>query len=355
MPGLILHPDVQFAGPADIEEGVYGDAFRLWASRSDSLAAIPATVWQQALALVCYHEVEVDQAMLERLPNCRVVVRAGVGFDNIDLDAAGRMGIAVCNTPDYGTMDVADHAIALTLALLRGVTAYDRRLHEDPVGGWDFAVPATVRRLSTQTFGVVGLGRIGTATALRAKALGMRVLFHDPYRPTGTELALGLERAASLEELLGSADIVSLHTPLTQETRHLISKPAFAAMKPEAVLVNTARGGIVDLLALLDALTSGRLGAAALDVLESEPLGADHPLMQAWRRPGSPLRDRLVVTPHAAFYSPSSLADLRRKSALTAAAYLRQGCSRDCINADRLDPAKARTRAGKDATMRKDQ
>ncbi|WP_191058098.1 C-terminal binding protein [Geminicoccus harenae] len=344
MPRLILHPDVQFDGPADLEAAVYGNRFAIHASRSADLNAIPAEVWRAAEGLVCYHEITVDETVLDRMPACRVVVRAGVGFDNIDLDAAGRRGIAVCNTPDYGTTDVADHAIALTLAVLRGVVAYNDLLQADPVAGWDFSKVPTVRRLSTQTFGVVGLGRIGTATALRAKALGMRVRFFDPYRPTGSELALGIERAGSLEDLLGSANVVSLHTPLTTETRHLISTAALAAMKPDAVLVNTARGGVVDLLALYAALAEGRLGAAALDVLETEPLPADHPLLQAWRAPGSPLRHRLIVTPHAAFYSPSSLIDLRQKSAATAAGYLQDGHSRDCVNADRLDLARAAAR-----------
>jgi phosphoglycerate dehydrogenase-like enzyme len=285
--------------------------------------------------------------MLDRMPSCRVVVRAGVGFDNIDLKAAGERGIAVCNTPDYGTMDVADHAIALTLAFLRGITMYNAAILDDPVGGWRFDAVPTIRRLSTQTFGVIGLGRIGTATALRAKALGMRVIFFDPYRPTGTELALGLERVATLQDLLQQSDVVSIHTPLTAETRHLISTAALAAMKPQAILVSTARGPVIDLAALLPALAEGRIAGAALDVLEVEPLPADHPLMRAWRAPGSPIRDKLVLTPHAAFYSPSSLVDLRRKSAATAAEYLREGRSRDCVNLDMIDKAKAAARARK--------
>lgn len=345
MAELILHPDVQFDGPADIEAAVYGDGFQVHASPSRDLSGIPETVWRRAAGLVCYHEVTVTAGMLDRMPNCRVVVRAGVGFDNIDLAAAGARGIGVCNTPDYGTTDVADHAIALTLAFLRGVTMYDNQVFADPVAGWRFDTVPTIRRLSTQVFGVVGLGRIGTATALRAKALGMRVLFFDPYRPTGTELALGLERVATLEALLAQADVVSLHTPLTSETRHLISTAALAAMKPQAILVNTARGGVVDLDALTPALLEGRIAGAALDVLEIEPIPAEHPLMRAWRAPGSAMRHRLVVTPHAAFYSPSSLVDLRRKSAQTAAQYLREGQSRDCVNRDLIDRDKAAAKA----------
>ena len=345
MAELVLHPDVQFAGPADIETAAYGADFRVHASQSRDLSQIADDVWARAAGLVCYHEVTVTADLLDRMPRCRVVVRAGVGFDNIDLAAAGARGIAVCNTPDYGTTDVADHAIALTLAFLRGIPIYDRAIFDDPVAGWRFDTVPTIRRLSTQVFGVIGLGRIGTATALRAKALGMRVIFFDPYRPTGTELALGLERAASLEALLAISDVVSLHTPLTSETRHMISTAAIKAMKPEAILVNTARGGVVDLAALAPALIDGRIAGAALDVLEIEPLPAEHPLMQAWRAPGSPIRHKLVLTPHAAFYSPSSLVDLRRKSAETAAFYLREGWSRDCVNRELVDRERSAARA----------
>lgn len=337
MTAFILHPDLQSPLPADIEAGVYGDAFGVRAYLPAQTATIPDDVWAGASALVCYHEVTVDAALLDRLPTCRVVVRAGVGFDNIDREAAGARGIAVCNTPDYGTMDVADHAIALMYAHLRGITSFNRAVYDDPKAGWLFDAAPHVRRLSTQVFGVVGLGRIGTAAALRAKALGMRVVFFDPYKPTGTELSVGIERCASLEDLLGMADVVSLHTPLTPETRHLMTRATLAQMKPGSILINTGRGGIVDLAALTEALLSGHVAAAGLDVLETEAPAPDSPLMSAWRAPGSPIRDRLIVTPHAAFYSPSSLIDLRRKSAATALGYLQSGESRDCVNLTRLD------------------
>jgi phosphoglycerate dehydrogenase-like enzyme len=293
---------------------------------------------------LCNYAVRVDGALLDRMPRLRVVTRCGVGYDNIDVEAAGRRGIAVLNVPDYGTMDIADHAIALALAFLRGVPFYTSALHEDPVGNWTFAAAPTVRRLATLAFAVFGLGRIGTAAALRAKALGMRVLFYDPYRPTGTELALGIERRERLEDLLAEADVLSIHAPLTPETRGLIDEAALAALKPGAILINTARGPIVDPLAVLEALRSGRLGGAALDVLPEEPPSPDHPLVRAWREPGSPLRHRLILTPHAAWYTPSGVADLRRKSAAATRAFLETGRSRDLVNEPFLDRAAAAAR-----------
>ncbi|SEB56897.1 D-3-phosphoglycerate dehydrogenase/C-terminal binding protein [Nitratireductor aquibiodomus] len=345
MPPFILHPDLQSPLPADIESKVYAGHYEVKAFKPSDFADIPDNLWAGASGLVCYHEVTVNTQLLNRMPNCRVVVRAGVGFDNIDLKAAGERGIAVCNTPDYGTTDVADHAIALTMALLRGITAYNQAILMDPRSGWRFEGAPHVRRLSTQVFGVVGLGRIGTATALRARALGMRVVFFDPYRTTGTELSLGIERVGSLAALLEMSDVVSLHTPLSAETKHMMNAETLRQMKPGAVLINTGRGGCVDLEALADALLSRRVAAAGLDVLEAEPPSEASALMTAWRAPDSPIRDRLIVTPHAAFYSPSSLIDLRSKSATTALKFLLTGDSRDCANRDFLDPAKAEARA----------
>lgn len=349
MPNIILQPDVQFDGEADLEQAVYGSRYQVHISQSKNLGKIPEATWREAVAMVCYHEIEVNDAVLDRMPNCRVVVRAGVGFDNIDLAAAGKRGVAVCNTPDYGTMDVADHAIAMALGFLRGIVHYNSAVLNDPIGGWRFQDVPTIRRLSTQVFGVVGLGRIGTAAALRAKALGMRVIFYDPYKPTGSELAVGIGRVHSLDELLAQSDVVSLHTPLTRETRHLISTAALAAMKDDAILINTARGGVVDLAALAETIAAGRLGGAGLDVLEQEPLDPAHPLMKLWRAPESAARYRLMFSPHAAFYSPSSLVDLRQKSARTALEYLGTSASRDCVNREFFDAGVAAKRFGVNA------
>jgi phosphoglycerate dehydrogenase-like enzyme len=234
-------------------------------------------------------------------------------------------------------MEVADHAIALTLTLLRGTAAYNARLlaRDDAWSTAALKLPP-VRRLHGCVFGIVGLGRIGTATALRARAFGMRVAFHDPYLPAGAELALDLTRAATLDALLGMADIVSLHCPLTGETTKLIDDRAIAAMKPGAVLVNTARGGVADLDAVERGLRSGKLNAAALDVLPIEPLDRSHPLLAAWTRQEAWLEGRLIVTPHAAFYTPESVADMRRLSMLAVAEYLKAGRLRACVNLEQL-------------------
>ena len=274
--------------------------------------------------------------VLGKLERCRIFVKPAVGFDDVDLAAWGARGIPVCNTPDYGTREVADHAIALMLTLTKSIAFHDESLRADLKANWRPALNPFGQRLSDCTFGVVGIGRIGTAAALRAKAFDMDVVVYDPYQPNGVELALGVRRADSLEALLGESDIVSIHTPLNDETRRLIDARALAAAKPGLVLINTARGPIVDIDALHDAMKDGRVLAAGLDVLPEEPADPARPLIAAWAANEAWIRHRLIVTPHSAFFTPQSLRDIRRLSARTAARFLRDGRLENCVNAQFL-------------------
>jgi phosphoglycerate dehydrogenase-like enzyme len=271
-------------------------------------------------------------APIDAFERARIVVREGVGYDTLDLEGWGARGVPVCNVPDYGTTEVADHALALTLALARGTGAYDEALRGDPAGGWSYATAPLVRRLRGATFAVLGLGRIGLATARRAAAFDMKVIFYDPYLSNGSDLAVGFERVRSLGEVMARADILSVHTPLNEETRGLVGAKLLAMAKPGLIVVNTARGPIVDLDALGEALREGRIGGAGLDVLPQEPADPGHPLIAAWLAGEPWARRRLVVTPHAAFYSPAALEDMQRKSIEVCVAYLRDGALMNCVN-----------------------
>jgi len=340
-PFRVLTPDAQYADDGEVERRTAGSDFVFDLHRVRDAADLPADSLSACDALLVWHEIDVDAALIARLPRCRIIVRAGVGFDRIDLAAAGRAGIPVCNTPDYGTSEVADHAIALMLALRRGITGYHDRMRGDPVAGFDAAAMGPTRRLRGKRCAIVGLGRIGIATALRAKAFGLHVVAYDPYLPRGQEIALGVERTETLAEALAGAEVVSLHAPLTPETRGLIGAEAFAAMAPEAVLINTARGGVVDLDALHAALRDGRLAAAGLDVLPDEPPDPDHPLIRAYAAGEPWLADRLILTPHAAWISPESREDVRRLATEAVVAYLTDGTLRACVNADWLEERRA--------------
>jgi len=260
-----------------------------------------APYYDRAAAIILWHQLDLTVATITLLHKTQIIVRNGVGYENVDIDAAAAQGIPVSNVPDYGTEEVADHAIALCLALNRQL----RQLMEDiGRGNWRWQTASACRRIRGQVFGVVGCGRIGTATALRAKALGYLVCFYDPYVSSGYEKAIGVERVDGLGKLLSAADVVSLHTPLTEETFHLLDVPQLKSMKPTAYLVNTARGPVVAHAALEQALAEGWIAGAALDVLEHEPVG-----VELARFPNC------LLTPHSAFYSQESMVEMRRTSA----------------------------------------
>jgi C-terminal binding protein len=267
---------------------------------------------EDAAAIMMYHNLSVTKQTIDRLECCRLIVRCGAGIDNVDHVYARSRGIAVANVPDYGTEEVADSAIGMMLALVRGVNLYNVRLRNRP-DPWMYAVAGPIHRLRDQQLGIVGLGRIGTAVALRAKALGMRVGFYDPYKADGYDKALGITRYESVEELFKTSSVLSTHCPLTDETTHLVNAESLHWLPEGAFLVNTARGGVVDTAALPDALARGQLAGAAIDVLVGEPPADDNPLLVAWRDPGHPAYERLIINPHAAFYSVEGLRDMRTK------------------------------------------
>jgi phosphoglycerate dehydrogenase-like enzyme len=307
---ILCPKEFTFSDPAaTVERGVLDGTADVRTLELDFNDPLPAEALG-ADVLLLWHNIPVNAAVIARLKNCRALIRNGTGYDSVDTAAAAARGIPVCNVPDYGTEEVADHALALTLALGRQLFPLDaeaKRL------GWQIRVAARLHRLRGRQFGIIGLGRIGTATALRAKAFGFRVVFHDPYLAAGAHKALGIERAATLDDLLRGSDVVSVHCPLTAETRGLIGARELALMKPEALLVNTARGDIVQKEPLFVALRGGRLAGAGLDVVENEPL----------RSAAEAATPNLIVTCHAAFCSPEGMVEMRTTSARIARAALR--------------------------------
>ena len=294
----VLYPERMY--PDDTEERrIYGPGARVIMRDATSLADLSDDDCQAADGLMVFRFWAGD-ADLARFPKLRAVVRMGVGYDRLDRAALARRGVVVCNVPDYGTTEVADHAIALAVALSRGLIHHHER-QRTPAADWSVIADP----------------------ALRAKALGFSVLFYDPRLPNGSDLALGLRRAGSLEALLEQSDVLSVHTPLTRQTRGLLGAAEFARLPRGAVVVNTARGPIMDFDALLAALRSGHIAAAGLDVMPIEPpLEPVHPLLQAYRDREPGLEGRLIVTPHSAFWSPEAERDIRIKSAETMAAAL---------------------------------
>jgi len=287
-----------------------------------------APILAEADALIVWHVIHVGAETIRQLDRCKVIVRAGVGYDNVDGAAAAAKGIPLCNVPDYGTEDVADHAVTMALTFLRRMTEAAAQVRH---GGWDWRLIRPVERIRGRVAGIVGLGRIGTATALRLKAFGLDVQFYDPYRVDGADKSIGVRRCETLDELLATSDVISLHVPLCDETRNLIDEAAIALMKDHAILVNTARGGVVDTTAVAAALDAGRLRGVGLDVLPSEPGTDADPLYAGWRA-NKPWADKVILTPHCAFVSEEGMSELRRKGARTVARLLRGEPLRNIVN-----------------------
>ncbi|GAB7550165.1 C-terminal binding protein [Cupriavidus sp. 8B] len=299
MSGTVLLTD--FAWPDDaIERRVIESAgFQL--ATGPASAAPESTIdalveqYQPDAIMTCW--APVSSAAIQACPGLKVVARLGVGLDNIAVETATAHGVWVTNVPDYCVSEVSDHAVAFALAWTRGIISYDREVRS---GRWNPA-SANLKRLANMTCGIIGYGRIGHATASKLNAFGCRVLSHTLYPQTDVPNV----QFVGLEDLLADSDIVIVHVPLTDSTYHLINRSSLALMKPGSLLINVSRGGIVDTDAVVEALQSGRLSGAALDVLETEPI-VPQALLSC---------EGAMLTPHVAFSSDASLAELRRRAA----------------------------------------
>lgn len=260
----------------------------------------PVAAMRDAEALyVFFYPLTAD--VLAQLARCKIIQRCGIGYDNVDTDAAAARGIPVCNVPDYCIDEVAEHALSMALYLARRLHLLDAELR---AGRWKPRIDP-IPAFSAQTFGIAGFGRIGRATAQRARALGFSVIAYDPLVGDDRFAEAGVERV-DRAALLARADVLSLHLPLNPGTRHFIDARALAAMKPSAALVNVSRGPLIDTRALADALVAGRILGAGIDVFEVEPLEADHPLRAA---------PNAVLTPHMAWHSAGSGLRLQTRAA----------------------------------------
>lgn len=244
----------------------------------------------------------ITRRVIEALPQLRVVARYGVGVNTVDLDAATERGVCVLNVPDYCADEVSNHAFALLMACHRKLVPLNTQVHS---GGWDYNIGKPIHRLSGQTLGLLGFGRIPRLLAAKAAAFGLRLTVYDPFVTAEAVAPYGAV-LLPLDTLLKTADIVSVHVPLTKDTEHLLGRSAFAQMKPGAILINTSRGPLIDEAALCEALREGKIAAAGIDVTEQEPPPQDHPLRTL---------PNAVITPHIAWYSEESERELKIKAA----------------------------------------
>jgi D-3-phosphoglycerate dehydrogenase len=287
------------------------------ATPHDLLSAVGPADAIIASSLITY-----DGPVMDRAPNLRVIARTGIGYDKVDVVAATDRGVAVCNAPDAPTTSTAEHTITLILSVAKRVAGAQAALRG---GGRDFFASHRGLELAGRCLGLVGMGRIGSAVAKIAGGLGMRVVAYDPFVDASTLAGSGIQMVDSLAQLLAEGDVVSLHVPLTDETRRLIDAETIRQMKPNSILVNTARGGLVDHNALLGALEQGKLFGAGLDVTDPEPLPPDHPLLR---------RQDVVVTPHIAAATEAGKARLYESAVSQALQVLRGERPLHLVNLD---------------------
>lgn len=273
----------------------------------------------KADVILIWHNTKVCSEVIGKLQNCKAIIRVGTGYDSIDHLAATAADIPVCNVPDYGTDEVADHSIALALSLCRQIVPIDQHCKQLK---WDFPNKEKIRRFNEMWFGVLGLGRIGTSVALKAKSLGFNVAFYDPYKDNGIDKSLGIKRVKNMNDFLLNMDLISINCLLSEETEYLITKKEINKMRRGTFIVNTARGSVIKKDDLFDALRKGKIAGAALDVIEDEPL-------KTKEEAETP---NLIVTCHSAFYSNSSIHEMRYKAAKNAMGLIAGRKPENCIN-----------------------
>lgn len=267
-------------------------------------------------AVIISHRLKLSNYTIDKLTNCKAIVCACVGYDNVDYRYAAEKGIRVFNVPDYGTNDVADHAFALFLSNARRILDYDRALRTDMVGNWNSKSVRKFHRITSMIVGVIGLGRIGTAFAIRAKAFGMQVCYYDPYKPDGYDKTMQMQKVERLVDLFEKCDVISIHAPLTSETNNMINWDLLKQAKKAPVIINTARGNIVNNCDVCRAIAESKIDSYLADVIDEEPPTANSAFLKF--NNDSVWRDHVIITPHAASYAEESQYDMRFKAAKSA-------------------------------------
>ena len=318
----IAWPDL--AIEKEVLAAVGGEVMVAGGGSADEIIALAP---QADAILTCWKDVPAEA--LDIAPNCRVVSRYGIGLDNIPIGRATELGMLVTNVPDFCLEEVSDHVMALLLATARQLFPLARTPGRSD---WTRETPRPIPRVKGQTLGLIGFGNIARALVSKALGFGLRVMAYTPrLRPE--DAPQGVEVTNDLATLLAASDYVSIHCPLTEETAHLIDDAALAQMKPNALLINTSRGGVIDESALVQALKEGRIAGAALDVTDPEPPSGDNPLLSL---------ENVIVTPHAAFYSVAATAELARKAAENVVTVLRGEVPKTLVNAEVLDQENCR-------------
>ena len=312
-----------------IEKTIFGDNFDITCLNEENEKKFPKSI-EDADAILVWHA-KLTKYTFKKLRKCKIIVKYGTGYDNVNVDECSLYNIPFSNTPDYGVDEVADSTCALILNSIRQIKLYDN-MSKVPNLKWQRHSNFEIKRTNEHKLGIIGCGRIGTSVSIKMKSFGIDIAFYDPYKPSGYEKSFGIKRFDSLEELFSFSSIISLHTPLDSETNSLINKNNIIKFNKGTILINTARGRIVDSLdTLLFGLEQDYLSFIGLDVLPEEPPNAKEKLIKLWKNP-SVFSDRIIINPHSSYYSKTSWIEMRQKASLNIKDFLIDSKIKNRIN-----------------------
>ena len=298
----------------DIEKNIFGDDVEIICLNEENEFKYSKEI-EDADGIMVWHG-KISSVTLKRIKKCKIIVKYGTGYDNVDHKACKEYGIPFCNTPDYGVEEVSDTACALILNFIRQITLYNTDA-KYITEGWQLHSNMPIKRTSDHKLGIIGVGRMGTAVSSRMKAFGIDVAFYDPYVSSGYEKAIGVKRFDDIKKLIEFSSIITIHTPLTEETRGIIDEEFISTLNVGTIFVNTARGKLIKNLDLIyDGLIKGKLSFVGLDVLPDEPPSNTEKLIMAWKDSDHILYNRIIINPHSAYYSDKAWYEMRSKSAM---------------------------------------
>ena len=295
-----------------IEKKIFGKNYNLISLNGKKLSP-NLQILSKIDGILAWHENSFDKNILDKLKKCKIITRVGVGFNNVDLLYSKKKNIIVCNVPDYGINDVADHAMTLLLMLNKKISSYSNNIRKKLL--WEWGDQKKLKRIQKLTLGILGCGRIGSAVALRAKAFGINVIFYDPFVPSGYEKTLSISKEDDLKKFISKIDVLSIHAPLTEITRNMVNDNFIKRAKKGLVIINTARGDIVNKKSLYKFIKNGHISGVGLDVYEDEPPLKNDSLYKAWKRGDKNFDQNIIFTPHNAFFNNESFIELREKAA----------------------------------------
>lgn len=312
-----------------IEKKILGSKYKLLSLKGKKLNS-KIKFLSEIDGVLAFHENEYNSEILDKLKKCKIITRVGVGFNNVDLNYSRVKNILVCNVPDYGINDVADHAMTFLLMLSKRINYYSENIKNKLQ--WEWGDHKKLKRIQELTLGILGCGRIGSAVALRAKAFGMKVIFYDPYVSAGYEKTLSISREENLNNFLNKIDVLSIHTPLTKETKNIVDGNFLKKLKKGAIIINTARGPIINSKAIYQYLKNGHLGGIGFDVYDQEPPKKNDKLYIAWKKGVKNFKYNVIFTPHNAFFNKESYIELREKAALNIKNYFEKNRINNRVN-----------------------